>query len=306
MVDIWRSQHPETNRYSWFRAKPQIIAERLDFFLVSNCLAPVIINSEIEHGICSDHSLVSVTLQVSKFQRGPGYWRFNSSLLADKDYVNLINELLDEKLKVPHEDNRSKMEFIKYVVKKATIEYLSLKKKGQNNTLQVLERKLNRLQNKVDNNLSEGIFEIKDQVKEIEKIKKDIEEIVDYKTKGAIVCSRVNWHLYGEKSSLYFLRLERYNYTKKNRYRLKKIDGSNQVTTDPKEILQIQFEFYNKLFGTGVSHMDTEPDLQYLNDLNLPQLTQKEKDDLDSPITDSEIVNAIRQMKTNKVGGVDG
>ena len=59
-----------------------------------------IVNScVIKPGYRTDHSFVIMKLCICKFKRGRGLWKLNCSLLKNKDYLILINNLTDsEKL----------------------------------------------------------------------------------------------------------------------------------------------------------------------------------------------------------------
>ena len=86
LVDCCRSLHPEKKRYTWHaRGK----ASRLDYCFISEHL----LNEnkcDILPGLHSDHSIVSVEIGCLDSTRGKGLWKFNSSLLQDQAYVNLI------------------------------------------------------------------------------------------------------------------------------------------------------------------------------------------------------------------------
>ena len=41
-----------------------------------------------EYGFQSDHSAVVLDLKVSNRKRGPGFWKFNTMLIYDVQYVN--------------------------------------------------------------------------------------------------------------------------------------------------------------------------------------------------------------------------
>ena len=46
--------------------------------------------ADISFGFKTDHSLISINLATHSNQWGPGYWKLNTSLLSDNDYVNKI------------------------------------------------------------------------------------------------------------------------------------------------------------------------------------------------------------------------
>ena len=63
---------------------------RLDFFLVSVSLAGKVSKCDILLGYKRDHSLCNIEINFYTNPRGPGFWKLNSSLLGEIDYVNDI------------------------------------------------------------------------------------------------------------------------------------------------------------------------------------------------------------------------
>ena len=91
LKDVFREIYPEKKRYSW-RKKTPIKQARLDFFLVSESLIPSTLSVEYENSYRSDHSPVLLSLKINNFVKGTGFWKFNNSLLTDKEYVELIKK----------------------------------------------------------------------------------------------------------------------------------------------------------------------------------------------------------------------
>jgi hypothetical protein len=98
LEDVWREHHPSENMYSWFGPNGKM--GRLDYFLVSSDLAFYVQTPGYDAGYKSDHSLCHIRISFDEKQRGRGTWKFNSSLLHDKEYINLvkrsIKEVIDE------------------------------------------------------------------------------------------------------------------------------------------------------------------------------------------------------------------
>ena len=46
--------------------------------------------ADIEPGIKSDHSVISLEVELTGNKRGPGLWRFNNSLLENKQITGQI------------------------------------------------------------------------------------------------------------------------------------------------------------------------------------------------------------------------
>ena len=89
LTDIWRVYNPEKQVFTWRRGT---LKSRLDYFFVSQHL----LNStkcEILPGLLSDHCLLRlVHTQNNEQLRGTGLWKFNSRLLEDEYYINLMKE----------------------------------------------------------------------------------------------------------------------------------------------------------------------------------------------------------------------
>ena len=96
LSDIWRVQNPETKQFSWCRYNPEFASSRLDFFLINHSIINPTRKVEYIPGLFTDHMGVSLTLDVSEYPRGPGYWKFNNKLLDDPKFVMLVNQTIDK------------------------------------------------------------------------------------------------------------------------------------------------------------------------------------------------------------------
>ncbi|CAC5379210.1 unnamed protein product [Mytilus coruscus] len=96
LCDIWRTKNVDSRLYTW-RQRTPLIQCRLDFWLISNFLSSSVTKTSIVPSIKSDHSLIKLTLSGENFsERGPGFWKFNSGLLTDRDYVDIVKNTLSE------------------------------------------------------------------------------------------------------------------------------------------------------------------------------------------------------------------
>ena len=92
LVDSWHFKNPDSCGFTWSNASRKI-QSRLDYLLVSKNLCKLIQKCNIIPNIHSDHSAVelNITFDEDSPPRGPGFWKFNNSLLLDTDYVELLN-----------------------------------------------------------------------------------------------------------------------------------------------------------------------------------------------------------------------
>jgi len=75
--------------------------------------------------------------------------------------------------------------------------------------------------------------------------KENLEAFYEEKLDRVIIRARARWHELGEKSSKYFLNLEKTNHVKK---RVRKLKISGVITTDPFSISAEQKHFYQELY----------------------------------------------------------
>ena len=100
LIDIWRIRNPEKKQFTWTQKKP-LVRRRLDYWPISMEIQDDLTETNIITSIKSDHSAITLTLNsLAKQKFGPSYWKFNSSLLEDASYIQLISsnypEWLDE------------------------------------------------------------------------------------------------------------------------------------------------------------------------------------------------------------------
>ena len=98
LIDLWRHFHLDAQEYTWRHLRPSPSFSRLDYMLANVELEQFVESVEIGYGFRTDHSPVVLTLSTDYCKRGPGYWKFNTSLLRDKNYVDKINTLLEMEL----------------------------------------------------------------------------------------------------------------------------------------------------------------------------------------------------------------
>ena len=236
-----------------------------------------------------------MSFQFVSAKRGPGYWKFNTQLLHDKDYLDKINNLLDIELAQEYKNNKIKWENIKLSIRGTTLQYAARKAKSKRNIISALEHKIKFLEDTLVNQTG---FPLEGTNDRILQIKREIKTLVAERTKGAVLRSRTNWQLLGNKPTKYFLNLEKYNKTKKTLHRLKIRDG---IVTDPNTILNELSNYYAKLYKSSCS-----VDESFLEDIKFPRITDEAKKKADSLLTQTEIGLAIKAMANNKCPGTDG
>ena len=296
LVDIWRKLHQGEAQFTWTKLHPNPIFERLDYFLINIALCQMVLKCEIQPGIQTEHSSVLLHVSLEFAKRGPGYWKFNTSLLRDQEYISKINSLLEIELAQEYKTKRMKWEMVKLAVRGSTIQYSARVQKSDKNKIEVLQRKVKQMQDKLQNIPT---ILIDSNIAQIKALQKEINEILNKKSMGAVIRSRANWEHYADRPSKYFLNLEKMNYSRKTIYRLENQNGN--IESDPKEILKMQKEFYDELYTATV-----EPDLSYISDIDAPKIPETLRDALEKDITLQELSKAVNELPNNKAPSTDG
>ena len=79
---------------------------------------------------------------------------------------------------------------------------------------------------------------------------------------------------------------------------------NGEVTTDTAEIQRIMRDYYKQLY---VNKMDNLEEMdKFLGKNNLPRLNQEDIEDINRPITSTEIETVIKNLPTNKSPGLNG
>jgi hypothetical protein len=194
LVDIWRKQHINDKVFSYhYKFRNQYIFSRLDFFLLSFGLSNLATVTSICPSILTDHSLIKLTLKIDTEARGPGFWKFNCSLLQDKEYIESVKKWINETVSIEQEQMPGLLwEAIKLKIRTETIRYSAQKKRSKNNIMQALEKRLERLQAKFQSNPTD------EDNNDINLIKHDINNLLQEQVMGCLVRSKVTWQEYAE------------------------------------------------------------------------------------------------------------
>ena len=118
--------------------------------------------------------------------RGPGFWKFNNSLLTDHDYVDLITKKIPEFAFKYHElDDRGIFwEMIKMEIRATTITYTKRKARQKRDEEKCLLARFYQLQQQLRANFDETIKS------EMERVKRKLAKIISIKTRGTMVRSK--------------------------------------------------------------------------------------------------------------------
>ena len=134
---------------------------------------------------------------------------------------------------------------------------------------------------------------------ELDRLKSELEEIRRPMIDGLITRSRVSWHEQGERSSKYFLSLEKRNSSRKSIQYIE--DGENM--SNNADILQKISDLYQSKYNQD---NDIVPDQTFIANHITCKLNADESFELDTEINMSELTCALNSMKKGKTLGSNG
>ena len=130
-----------------------------------------------------------------------------------------------------------------------------------------------------------------------------LDKIYQEKTNGIRIRSKCNWYEHGEKSSKFFLNLEK-SRAVQNQIRNVLID--NIEINNQKDINKELYLYYKNLFNKR-QHLSEHDINNFLNTVsNFPQLSTEQSLECEKDITEKELLEALKSMPNDKSPGNDG
>lgn len=279
----------------------------IDYMFAHHSLAPQITNTQQCYlpSEWTDHALLQLDFLIQRDDMGPGVWRFNPTLLSNKGFTATISMTLkefytnqDEQMSTPE-----RWECLKNIIKYTAQEYSKEHHKNNKNNIHVLQRKrmqmIEMMQQPTINKKS--LDNLKEDIVQLEH---SIEEKIRNETTQYLLRSATKWHEQGERSNKYFFRVIKH---RQNQQSMQSIRSSetDQVVSTTGEILKEARNFYVKLFTPDESDQEATDELMKA----IPEaskLTNKEKENINAPVSLEEMKELIQYSPRNKSPGLDG
>ena len=249
---------------------------------MSNVLQERAKKTDILASFARDHSPILFPLnQMGEFSHGKGLRKFNKSLLLNKEYVEKIKEHVLLTIKMLDNDDlrveQVRWEHLKYKIRKFTIRFSkNLAKKVRKET-QSLEKKVKHFESSVTN--------YHNNLRYIE-YKERLNTIYSKKVNGIRIRSKCDWYESGEKSTEFFLNLEKSSSSQGVvRFILK---NKTEVKTQS-EINKEVHKFYKNLFKENLN-TSKEAISSFLQNINLSTLTNEQALECEGIISETELL----------------
>ena len=294
LIDVWRKCHPRVVSFTWSNAS-NTQASRLDRFLVSRSLS--VASCNISPCAFSDHDFVDFDLPLDNApRRRSEVWKFNSSLLSDPDFKQLIiNEIEARKLDV---NNFSSLgdwwDDLKVRIRTLSIDFSVRKHKKSNAERSSLTKQLIRAKNA----LHSGDLSAAPAVKNLESA---LSTLISKEAEGVKIRSRAQWLEEGEKPTRFFFQLEQKR-AEKNLFE-SLVDEAGIEKSSQSDLESILVTFYSRLFSKDSLDMQIQTEL--IDDLEF-SLNDLEREQCEGLFTKEELLLALQGLQTGKSPGSDG
>ena len=289
MTEVWRAKNQDQRRYSWYKCKPKLSASRIDYAIIPTGLIDCCDNCGYLTGLNSDHLAFFLYLNVTKCERGRGYWKMNATYLTNACFIATMNDVLDEvERSCVGKGKMEKWEYAKFKIREESLQYARRRASETELIIAQLSEKICDMEQDLPN----ANLDI------LARTKTDLEDFMQEKMKSCIFRSRANFVEFGEKPSKYYLNLEKSRYNAKTCNAL--YDKHGKLITDTNGLLHIQEQFYRELYkrNEGIKF-----DLINTYGVEVPSSYVAENE---QSFTIEEMGRAAKQLPNGKTSGNDG
>ena len=163
-------------------------------------------NTDVLASLLTDHSPITFSYcKNDESNRDRGFWKFNNSLIENEEYVHemkkFISDTLNELFNESILGDQVKWEYLKYNIRKYTINFAKNLAKNANKKIADLQTKLKHIEKHYENYVDNIDYKV---------CKQQLDVIYEEKAKGIETRSKCNWYELGEKSTKFFLNLEKH------------------------------------------------------------------------------------------------
>ncbi len=227
-------------------------------------------------------------------------WRFNISLLSNQTFITSLKEYIKEFLEInmPSDvDPQILWETTKCAIRGFCISFSSTLAKAKTHQFTQLENKIQSLQNLQKQHFTEQ------QATQLSSLKEEYDLLSHSKAEFILHRTRQKYYFESERPShLLALRLKE---CESKAYISAIKSSDDQVTTNPVAINDIFKGFYTNLYKAETD-FDEPICKQYLDKLELPRISQMDKESLEAPLSLEELHVSLKSLQKGKSPGLDG
>jgi len=293
LCDVWRIKNKQKIQYTCR------VQSRIDLILCTKSIVNRVTSINIRHPfVYSDHQLLFAKLNVVQHIRGPGYWKLNCSVLSDDNYRSEMKSMLckirnEGKL---YQSNQRLWEVCKTKVKEFTIAYCKRKYELEKMEEKMMEAELAEIEQNLHVNWCKDL-ETRKSI-----LLNSLESHYLKRARAAQVRARAQWVEEGEKSTKFFLGLEKQHQIHNT---IKALKVEDRHISDMPSIINEVVRFYTDLYSS--SNVNDDIMDEYLDRTVIENsLSDSDISSCEGLLTNDECTETINRMKKNKSPGNDG
>ena len=240
LFDIWRLQHSTHRDYSFFSQRHKSFS-RIDYFLLDSSLISNVISSTYHNILISDHSPISLVLDLNHKKQQCG-WRLHPSLLSDTSFTQFISSKISEFLEtnVNLEVTDSTLwEAFKAVSRGHIISFENSLRKEKKNSFLEIEKELTQLGTAYKSSANSITLQ------NILKLKYEYNDIISAQVQDQLFKLKQKQFELGDKPQKLLARQLRGLQASRAIHKIKSKSG--EICTDPSDINRHFREYYQQL-----------------------------------------------------------
>lgn len=296
-IDVWRYRNMDKKVFSRTQCVENSLKQsRIDFIIASRNLLRDIQNIYYKYTTMSDHNMICMKIDMTKQERGPGIWIHNNSLLDEKEYIENINMLIEteKQCRLYGSNLLTWWDNLKFKIKQYSIRYSRKRARQHNQYYWELHRRIENESRRAANNPDYDVLHLTD-------LKKELESLEMKTCRGAVLRSKAQWAIEGERNTRYFLQLEKQRQQGNNIKEI--VNSEGDIIRDTDGILEEEYKYYEKLYTK--TEIDNERQKKYLSIMK-EKVDEESRVFCDEQLDIEEIRDAVIDMNRNKSPGTDG
>ncbi len=288
LIDLWRIQNTKAKDFTFFSNRHKTFS-RIDYIFLSPSLISSNSSISILPILLSDHSAVLCSVPLSDVKAKSPRWRFDISLLSNQTFITSLKEYIKEFLGInmPSDvDPQILWETTKCAIRGFCISFSSTLAKAKTHQFTQLENKIQSLQNLQKQHFTEQ------QATQLSSLKEEYDLLSHSKAEFILHRTRQKYYFESERPS--HLLAHRLKECESKAYISAIKSSDDQVTTNPVAINDIFKGFYTTLYKAETD-FDEPICKQYLDKLELPRISQMDKESLEAPLSLEELHVSLKR-----------